>query len=125
MFKTILFSLALGKKAPMFFIKLVAMYTNKCLPNARVLQGDGILVWLIKKDQSDGKISDHFVVQKGSIMFDRYSQYPAGEIGDTIRMCPNEEYIIVAKAKNYDDFNINNLNSLVNYDKIFISKFCK
>ena len=121
MFKNILFNLGLKQNAPDCIINLSVKMTDKCLPWARKLQREmgGKLVWSVKVGQTNGKISDHFMVEVEGKLIDAggaYDEISTTDIGDIINICGGEDYIIVAKVDNYVDFGINSISDLIEKD---------
>ena len=111
-----MFHLSLMVCAPMWLIRLMA--EKKCAPASRYyhhLHG-GKIVWTVKDDWSNGKISDHFMnLVHGNItdLVGHQVEYYSGQKISFGRGV----YTIVQVADKWEDFEINGLKDLLTADK--------
>jgi hypothetical protein len=108
----------------MWIIRIMA--GRKCAPSARYFQAlhGGKIVWTVKDDWSDGKISDHFMNLVHGEITDlsghKLKFYSGGKID-----FGNGKYTIVQIADRYEDFGINGLKDLLDADKEWHRKIKK
>ena len=128
-FLTILFNLLFDlslRKNPLSWIAIFIMKSRKCAPAARWLQykKGGKIVYTVKHDWSDGKISDHFMNLINSEIIDLNGNHARLVNGQTVDF-GDGQYRIVQIADNWSEFKINGLVDLKNKDRYIHSLILK
>lgn len=102
------------------------MKTRKCAAAARYLQHKkgGKLVYTVKVNWDDGKVSDHFMNLIDGQIIDLNGNRAATLNENTIDF-GNGEYRVVDIAEKWEDFGINGLVDLLNKDRYIHSKIEK
>ena len=116
-----LFDLSL-RNNPFAWIGIFLMRDLKCAPAARWLQyiKGGKILYSVKEDWSDGKVSDHFMNVLGREMVD-YCGNRAIMIDDQTIDFGDGRYRIVAIEDEWNKFGINGLEDLLEKDRLIHS----
>lgn len=118
-----LFDLSL-RNNPFAWIGIFLMKELKCAPTARWLQymKGGKILYSIKEDWSDGKVSDHFMNVFGREVVDYYGNRAIMVDNQTIDF-GDGKYRIVAIEDEWRKFGINGLKDLLEKDRLIHSTF--